>query len=113
MLLPVISRGPWSHRRDNSPRAWATPAQRRCGYDGGEAAAGEPSSGLGIAAAEALAIPVGGSCDPRALSWQIIAAQEEMLRKERELEEARKKLAMIRQQQYKFLPSELRDEEQN
>ncbi|XP_036258980.1 talin-1 [Molothrus ater] len=44
---------------------------------------------------------------------QIIAAQEEMLRKERELEEARKKLAMIRQQQYKFLPSELRDEEQN
>lgn len=53
----------------------------------------------------------------RALScvspWQIIAAQEEMLRKERELEEARKKLAMIRQQQYKFLPSELRDEGQN
>ncbi|XP_061333238.1 talin-1 isoform X3 [Pezoporus flaviventris] len=48
-----------------------------------------------------------------ALSLQIIAAQEEMLRKERELEEARKKLAMIRQQQYKFLPSELRDEEQN
>ncbi|NWH91893.1 TLN1 protein, partial [Aegithalos caudatus] len=44
---------------------------------------------------------------------QIIAAQEEMLRKERELEEARKKLAMIRQQQYKFLPLELRDEEQN
>ncbi|XP_069736860.1 talin-1 isoform X2 [Phaenicophaeus curvirostris] len=44
---------------------------------------------------------------------QIIAAQEEMLRKERELEEARKKLAMIRQQQYKFLPSELRDEEHN
>nr|XP_047911866.1 talin-1 isoform X1 [Anser cygnoides]XP_047911868.1 talin-1 isoform X1 [Anser cygnoides] len=44
---------------------------------------------------------------------QIIAAQEEMLRKERELEEARKKLAMIRQQQYKFLPSELREEEQN
>ncbi|KAM3848638.1 talin-1 isoform 3-T5 [Vipera latastei] len=44
---------------------------------------------------------------------QIIAAQEEMLRKERELEEARKKLAMIRQQQYKFLPSELRDEGQN
>uniref|UniRef100_H3ANX1 Talin 1 n=1 Tax=Latimeria chalumnae TaxID=7897 RepID=H3ANX1_LATCH len=42
---------------------------------------------------------------------QIIAAQEEMLRKERELEEARKKLAMIRQQQYKFLPTELRDEE--
>ncbi|OWK01031.1 hypothetical protein Celaphus_00018421 [Cervus elaphus hippelaphus] len=41
---------------------------------------------------------------------QIIAAQEEMLRKERELEEARKKLAQIRQQQYKFLPSELRDE---
>lgn len=28
-----------------------------------------------------------------------------MLRKERELEEARKKLAQIRQQQYKFLPS--------
>ncbi|XP_069631078.1 talin-1-like [Haliaeetus albicilla] len=44
---------------------------------------------------------------------QIVAAQEEMLRKEWELEEARKKLAMIRQQQYKFLPSELRDEEQN
>ncbi|XP_041428074.1 talin 2 S homeolog isoform X1 [Xenopus laevis] len=41
---------------------------------------------------------------------QIIAAQEEMLRKERELEEARKKLAMIRQQQYKFLPSELRED---
>ncbi|XP_063152009.1 talin-1 isoform X2 [Candoia aspera] len=44
---------------------------------------------------------------------QIIAAQEEMLRKERELEEARRRLAMIRQQQYKFLPSELRDEGQN
>lgn len=43
---------------------------------------------------------------------QIIAAQEEMLRKERELEEARKKLAMIRQQQYKFLPSELREDGQ-
>uniref|UniRef100_A0A669BMU5 Talin 2a n=1 Tax=Oreochromis niloticus TaxID=8128 RepID=A0A669BMU5_ORENI len=41
---------------------------------------------------------------------QIIAAQEEMLRKERELEEARKKLAQIRQQQYKFLPSELRED---
>lgn len=46
------------------------------------------------------------SCSP-----QIIAAQEEMLRKERELEEARKKLAQIRQQQYKFLPSELREDE--
>uniref|UniRef100_A0A671YKX1 Talin 1 n=1 Tax=Sparus aurata TaxID=8175 RepID=A0A671YKX1_SPAAU len=43
---------------------------------------------------------------------QIIAAQEEMLRKERELEDARKKLAMIRQQQYKFLPSELREDGQ-
>uniref|UniRef100_A0A8C1L4Z0 Talin 1 n=1 Tax=Cyprinus carpio TaxID=7962 RepID=A0A8C1L4Z0_CYPCA len=43
---------------------------------------------------------------------QIIAAQEEMLRKEKELEEARKKLAMIRQQQYKFLPSELREDGQ-
>uniref|UniRef100_H3CHP1 Talin 1 n=1 Tax=Tetraodon nigroviridis TaxID=99883 RepID=H3CHP1_TETNG len=43
---------------------------------------------------------------------QIIAAQEEMLRKERELVEARKKLAMIRQQQYKFLPSELREDSQ-
>uniref|UniRef100_A0AAQ5X3I9 Talin 1 n=1 Tax=Amphiprion ocellaris TaxID=80972 RepID=A0AAQ5X3I9_AMPOC len=43
---------------------------------------------------------------------QIIAAQEEMLRKERELDEARKKLAMIRQQQYKFLPSELREDGQ-
>ncbi|XP_045564984.1 talin-2 isoform X1 [Salmo salar] len=42
---------------------------------------------------------------------QIIAAQEEMLRKERELEEARKKLSQIRQQQYKFLPSELREDE--
>nr|XP_006628973.2 PREDICTED: talin-2 isoform X1 [Lepisosteus oculatus]XP_015199156.1 PREDICTED: talin-2 isoform X1 [Lepisosteus oculatus]XP_015199157.1 PREDICTED: talin-2 isoform X1 [Lepisosteus oculatus]XP_015199158.1 PREDICTED: talin-2 isoform X1 [Lepisosteus oculatus]XP_015199159.1 PREDICTED: talin-2 isoform X1 [Lepisosteus oculatus] len=42
---------------------------------------------------------------------QIIAAQEEMLRKERELEEARKKLAQIRQQQYKFLPTELRGDE--
>lgn len=42
---------------------------------------------------------------------QIIAAQEEMLRKERELDEARKKLAMIRQQQNKFLPSELRDDQ--
>ncbi|XP_077568388.1 talin-2 isoform X1 [Stigmatopora nigra] len=42
---------------------------------------------------------------------QIIAAQEEMLRKERELEEARKKLAHIRQQQYKFLPTELREDE--
>lgn len=35
-----------------------------------------------------------------------------MLRKERELDEARKKLAMIRQQQYKFLPSELREDGQ-
>lgn len=43
---------------------------------------------------------------------QIIAAQEEMLRKERELEEARKRLAMIRQQQYKFMPSELREDGQ-
>lgn len=43
--------------------------------------------------------------------YQIIAAQEEMLRKERELEEARKKLAHIRQQQYKFLPSELREDQ--
>ncbi|XP_015418490.1 PREDICTED: talin-2 isoform X3 [Myotis davidii] len=42
---------------------------------------------------------------------QIIAAQEEMLKKERELEEARKKLAQIRQQQYKFLPTELREDE--
>ncbi|XP_077452246.1 talin-2 isoform X2 [Stigmatopora argus] len=42
---------------------------------------------------------------------QIIAAQEEMLRKERELDEARKKLAHIRQQQYKFLPTELREDE--
>ncbi|XP_041082285.1 talin-2 isoform X1 [Polyodon spathula] len=42
---------------------------------------------------------------------QIIAAQEDMLRKERELEEARKKLAQIRQQQYKFLPTELREDE--
>ncbi|KAG9489640.1 hypothetical protein GDO78_005541 [Eleutherodactylus coqui] len=42
---------------------------------------------------------------------QIIAAQEEMLKKERELEEARKKLAQIRQQQYKFLPSALREED--
>uniref|UniRef100_A0A3P8WQW6 Talin 1 n=1 Tax=Cynoglossus semilaevis TaxID=244447 RepID=A0A3P8WQW6_CYNSE len=41
---------------------------------------------------------------------QILAAQEEMLRKERELKEARQKLAMIRKQQYKFLPLELRDE---
>ncbi|XP_058268728.1 talin-1 isoform X2 [Hemibagrus wyckioides] len=41
---------------------------------------------------------------------QIIAAQEEMLRKERELDEARRKLAQIRQQQYKFLPSELRED---
>ncbi|KAJ8392765.1 hypothetical protein AAFF_G00072490 [Aldrovandia affinis] len=43
---------------------------------------------------------------------QIIAAQEEMLRKERELDEARKKLATIRQQQYKFLPTELREDSQ-
>lgn len=91
----------------------ATAAQGGCGCDWGEAAAREPSSGVGVAAAEAPAIPFGGGRDPRALSRQIIAAQEEMLRKERELEEARKKLAMIRQQQYKFLPSELRDEEQN
>uniref|UniRef100_A0A674DSE8 Talin 2 n=1 Tax=Salmo trutta TaxID=8032 RepID=A0A674DSE8_SALTR len=42
---------------------------------------------------------------------QIIAAQEEMLRKERELEDARKKLAQIRQQQYKFLPTELREDQ--
>uniref|UniRef100_A0A8D2ND80 Talin 2 n=1 Tax=Zonotrichia albicollis TaxID=44394 RepID=A0A8D2ND80_ZONAL len=47
------------------------------------------------------------------LKWTItiIAAQEEMLKKERELEEARKKLAQIRQQQYKFLPTELREDE--
>lgn len=44
---------------------------------------------------------------------QIIAAQEEMLRKERELEDARKKLAIIRQQQYKFLPTELCDTDNN
>ncbi|XP_035989491.1 talin-1 [Fundulus heteroclitus] len=44
---------------------------------------------------------------------QIIAAQEEMLRKEKELEEARNRLAKIRQQQYKFLPSELRDDGQD
>lgn len=80
---------------------------------GEKASAQEPGSGVSIATAEAPAIPSGGGRDPRALSRQIIAAQEEMLRKERELEEARKKLAMIRQQQYKFLPSELRDEEQN
>ncbi|KAA0703636.1 Talin-1 [Triplophysa tibetana] len=43
---------------------------------------------------------------------QIIAAQEEMLRKEKELEEARKRLAMIRQQQNKFMPSELREDGQ-
>lgn len=43
---------------------------------------------------------------------QIIAAQEEMLRKEKELEEARNRLAMIRKQQYKFLPSELREDGQ-
>lgn len=36
-----------------------------------------------------------------------------MLRKERELEEARNKLAMIRKQQYKFLPSELREDGQD
>lgn len=58
-------------------------------------------------------IPATGGQSISLLSLQIIAAQEEMLRKERELEEARKKLAMIRQQQYKFLPTELRDEEQN
>ncbi|XP_069780289.1 talin-1 [Narcine bancroftii] len=44
---------------------------------------------------------------------QIIAAQEEMLRKERELEDARKKLALIRQQQYRFLPSELCEQDDN
>lgn len=48
---------------------------------------------------------------PTVVSFQIIAAQEEMLKKERELEEARKKLAQIRQQQYKFLPTELREDE--
>lgn len=48
---------------------------------------------------------------PYSVSLQIIAAQEEMLKKERELEEARKKLAQIRQQQYKFLPTELREDE--
>ncbi|TNN28847.1 Talin-2 [Liparis tanakae] len=35
-----------------------------------------------------------------------------MLRKERELDDARRKLATIRQQQYKFLPSELREDGQ-
>ena len=44
---------------------------------------------------------------------QIIAAQEEMLRKERELDEARRKLAHIRQQQYKFLPTELQEDGQD
>nr|XP_033793377.1 talin-1 isoform X1 [Geotrypetes seraphini] len=44
---------------------------------------------------------------------QIIAAQEEMLRKEQSWKRPGRKLAMIRQQQYKFLPSELRDEGQN
>ena len=48
--------------------------------------------------------------NPPSVALQIIAAQEEMLRKERELDEARKKLAQIRQQQYKFLPSELRED---
>lgn len=48
---------------------------------------------------------------PYCFPFQIIAAQEEMLKKERELEEARKKLAQIRQQQYKFLPTELREDE--
>lgn len=48
---------------------------------------------------------------PSVFPFQIIAAQEEMLKKERELEEARKKLAQIRQQQYKFLPTELREDE--
>lgn len=48
------------------------------------------------------------------LSWQIITAQEEMLCKKQELEEVQKKLAMIQQQQqYKFLPTELWDKEQN
>ncbi|PKU37148.1 talihypothetical protein [Limosa lapponica baueri] len=76
----------------------------------------KPGSGLSIAMVEALAIPSGGSCDPgvfAVLSLRIIATQEEMLHKERELEEMQKKLAMIWQQQYRFLPSELRDEEQN
>lgn len=49
-------------------------------------------------------------CTKTCVSVQIIAAQEEMLRKERELEDARRKLAQIRQQQYKFLPSELRED---
>lgn len=89
----------------------ATPAQGSCGCDGTKPDC--PAPGSALLWPKAPAIPVGGRCDPRALSRQIIAAQEEMLRKERELEEARKKLAMIRQQQYKFLPSELRDEEQN
>ena len=53
----------------------------------------------------------GASVDSLEKIPQIIAAQEEMLRKERELEEARRKLAQIRQQQYKFLPSELREDE--
>lgn len=47
------------------------------------------------------------------ITFQIIAAQEEMLRKEKELEEARNRLAMIRKQQYKFLPSELREDGQD
>lgn len=55
--------------------------------------------------------PVTGST--LCIAPQIIAAQEEMLRKEKELCEARKKLAMIRQQQYKFLPSELREDSQD
>lgn len=41
---------------------------------------------------------------------QIITTQEEMLKKEQELEEARKKLAQICQQQYKFLTTELRED---
>lgn len=57
------------------------------------------------------AFEVRALCQLLPSSPQIIAAQEEMLRKERELEEARKKLAQIRQQQYKFLPTELREDE--
>jgi len=68
---------------------------------------------MGGCRARCAPIPATSGQSISPLSPQIIAAQEEMLRKERELEEARKKLAMIRQQQYKFLPTELRDEEQN
>lgn len=81
------------------PVPCCVPCSRRCGSSRGRRRRAGQSPGK---------FYIQQACD---FLFQIIAAQEEMLKKERELEEARKKLAQIRQQQYKFLPTELREDE--